>query len=189
MMWKRWRRWGAVGVAASGLVIMAMVYATGHLSGAHQLGDWLFPSPATSPLFSRPARRPLRDGPAARRARRGDAAARRLAQRAGLAQLCPASGPEAHRLNGGGADRLPYVRDHGRRDRHASRRRRSKRRSPPRPPPPPHHRQHENAAEPSPIAMLHFHQVGSDQQGFMEWWRDELADALASIGNGARSRS
>jgi G6PDH family F420-dependent oxidoreductase len=38
------------------------------------------------------------------------------------------------------------------------------------------------------FTMLHFHQVGPDQHGFMEWWRDELADALAGIGNGARSR-
>jgi hypothetical protein len=29
--------------------------------------------------------------------------------------------------------------------------------------------------------MLHFHQVGPDQQGFLQWWRDELADAMADV--------
>lgn len=29
---------------------------------------------------------------------------------------------------------------------------------------------------------IHFHQIGPDQQGFLDWWRDELQDALSSIG-------
>jgi hypothetical protein len=31
--------------------------------------------------------------------------------------------------------------------------------------------------------MLHFHQIGPDQDAFLDWWRDELADALADFGN------
>ena len=31
------------------------------------------------------------------------------------------------------------------------------------------------------FTMLHFHQVGPDQQGFLDWWRDELADALGDV--------
>ena len=27
------------------------------------------------------------------------------------------------------------------------------------------------------FTMLHFHQIGPDQQGFLDWWRAELADA------------
>lgn len=29
------------------------------------------------------------------------------------------------------------------------------------------------------FTSLHFHQVGPDQRGFLDWWRDELAGALA----------
>jgi len=31
------------------------------------------------------------------------------------------------------------------------------------------------------FTMLHFHQIGPDQDGFLEWWRDELAEAVAEI--------
>ena len=31
------------------------------------------------------------------------------------------------------------------------------------------------------FTMLHFHQIGPDQHGFLEWWRDELAEAVAEI--------
>jgi G6PDH family F420-dependent oxidoreductase len=30
------------------------------------------------------------------------------------------------------------------------------------------------------FTSLHFHQIGPDQQGFIEWWRDEMADTLQS---------
>ena len=32
------------------------------------------------------------------------------------------------------------------------------------------------------FTMLHFHQIGSDQQGFIDWWRNELGDALSALG-------
>ncbi len=32
------------------------------------------------------------------------------------------------------------------------------------------------------FTKLHFHQVGPDQQGFIDWWRDELADAVSAVG-------
>jgi G6PDH family F420-dependent oxidoreductase len=32
------------------------------------------------------------------------------------------------------------------------------------------------------FTMLHFHQVGPDQSGFLAWWRDELSDAVKDIG-------
>src|SRR3954471_12953928 len=32
------------------------------------------------------------------------------------------------------------------------------------------------------FTMLHFHQIGPDQTGFFDWWREELADAIADIG-------
>jgi coenzyme F420-dependent glucose-6-phosphate dehydrogenase len=31
------------------------------------------------------------------------------------------------------------------------------------------------------FTMLHMHQIGPDQQGFLEWWQQDLADALAEI--------
>lgn len=33
------------------------------------------------------------------------------------------------------------------------------------------------------FTMLHFHQIGRDQDAFLDWWRDELNDALAAIGS------
>jgi len=33
------------------------------------------------------------------------------------------------------------------------------------------------------FTMLHFHQVGPDQRGFLDWWIEELADALADVGS------
>ena len=32
------------------------------------------------------------------------------------------------------------------------------------------------------FTMLHFHQIGQDQQGFLDWWQQELSDALADVG-------
>lgn len=31
------------------------------------------------------------------------------------------------------------------------------------------------------FTSLHFHQIGPDQRGFVEWWRSEVADALAEV--------
>ena len=31
------------------------------------------------------------------------------------------------------------------------------------------------------FTMLHVHQIGPDQAGFLDWWRSELADAVAGI--------
>jgi coenzyme F420-dependent glucose-6-phosphate dehydrogenase len=31
------------------------------------------------------------------------------------------------------------------------------------------------------FTSLHFHQVGPDQRGFLEWWREELSDALSDV--------
>jgi hypothetical protein len=31
------------------------------------------------------------------------------------------------------------------------------------------------------FTMLHVHQIGPDQRGFLDWWQQELADALASV--------
>lgn len=31
------------------------------------------------------------------------------------------------------------------------------------------------------FTMIHVHQIGPDQDGFLAWWRDELADAVSSI--------
>jgi coenzyme F420-dependent glucose-6-phosphate dehydrogenase len=33
------------------------------------------------------------------------------------------------------------------------------------------------------FTMLHFHQIGADQDGFVDWWKRELADAVAKIGS------
>jgi coenzyme F420-dependent glucose-6-phosphate dehydrogenase len=33
------------------------------------------------------------------------------------------------------------------------------------------------------FTALHLHQVGPDQRGFLEWWHDQLAPALAGIGD------
>jgi hypothetical protein len=33
------------------------------------------------------------------------------------------------------------------------------------------------------FTMLHFHQVGPDQSGFLAWWRDELSDAVNNLGD------
>ena len=38
------------------------------------------------------------------------------------------------------------------------------------------------------FTMLHFHQIGPDQQAFLDWWQVELADALNASANG-RQRS
>jgi hypothetical protein len=32
------------------------------------------------------------------------------------------------------------------------------------------------------FTMLHIHQIGPDQRGFLDWWREELADAVAEVG-------
>ena len=118
-------RSGAVGIAlVFGLVIMVMVYATGHLSGAHI-------NPAVTIAFTLSRHFPARDAAAyiaaqlAGRNRWSAAAARRLAG--------PARRARRHRPEHRGrqrlrlrtrADRVPDVRDHGRGHRHARRRRR-----------------------------------------------------------------
>jgi G6PDH family F420-dependent oxidoreductase len=33
------------------------------------------------------------------------------------------------------------------------------------------------------FTMLHIHQIGPDQQGFLEWWREELSGALDGLGD------
>jgi G6PDH family F420-dependent oxidoreductase len=33
------------------------------------------------------------------------------------------------------------------------------------------------------FTMLHIHQIGPDQRGFLEWWQEELADAVAGLGD------
>ncbi len=37
------------------------------------------------------------------------------------------------------------------------------------------------------FTMLHFHQIGSDQQGFLDWWQAELGEAVTAVGNGRRT--
>lgn len=33
------------------------------------------------------------------------------------------------------------------------------------------------------FTSLHLHQIGPDQRGFLEWWHERLAPALAGVGD------
>jgi coenzyme F420-dependent glucose-6-phosphate dehydrogenase len=39
------------------------------------------------------------------------------------------------------------------------------------------------------FTMLHFHQIGPDQNRFLDWWRNELSDAVGDIGTDGASVS
>ena len=116
---------GAVGVSlVFGLVIMAMIYATGHLSGAHI-------NPAVTLAFTLTRHFPGRDAAAYVVAQLAGATAGALL----LLAVWPdqparprRDRPERRRRQRarlrGRADRVPDVRDHGRRHRHARGRRR-----------------------------------------------------------------
>ena len=121
-------RSGTVGIAlVFGLVIMVMVYATGHLSGAHI-------NPAVTMAFTLTRHFPAREAVAY-------VAAQLVGAIAGGAWFCspsgltsrPSSGRPCPRVGVGSAlvyeailTRLPDVRDHGRGHRHPSRRRRGR---------------------------------------------------------------
>ena len=115
---------GHVGVAISfGLVIMAMIYAVGHVSGAHfnRRGH-------ASPSRSRATSRGRARSPTGRAQLAGALAA--AARPARLARKHRRTSGRRSRPArravvplGAGADRVPDVRDHGRRHRHARSRR------------------------------------------------------------------
>ena len=113
--------------SSSAWSIMAMVYATGHLSGAHL-------NPAVTLAFALTRHFPRAEALAYIAAQLlgalvgGAAAGRDLAEPAGRARHDAAQRRRRQRPRlRGGADRLPDVRDHGRGDRHPRGRRRRRR--------------------------------------------------------------
>ena len=117
---------GAVGIAlVFGLVIMVMVYATGHLSGAHI-------NPAVTLAFTLTRHFPAARGAAyiAAQLRRGGRWRRSACSRSGptsrreLGATMPSVGVGSALVYEAAPDRLPDVRDHGRRHRHPRGRRR-----------------------------------------------------------------
>ena len=118
---------GTVGVAlVFGLVIMVMVYATGHLSGAHI-------NPAVTVAFTLTRHFPARDAVAYIAAQLAGAVAGALlllavwTEQAGRARRDGAERRHGQRARlRGRADRVPDVRDHGRGHRHAGRGRRGR---------------------------------------------------------------
>ena len=116
---------GAVGVSlVFGLIIMVMVYATGHLSGAHinpSVTDRVHPHP---PLLRRATRSPTSPPSSPAPPPRALVLLGGLAKQAGAPRRDRADGRGRQRVPlRGGAHRVPDVRDHGRRDRHARGRR------------------------------------------------------------------
>ena len=106
---------GSTGIAAAfGLVIMAMIYATGHLSGAHI-------NPAVSAAFSATRHFPLREAALYVPSQLAGAVAGALLLRlvwhgtpADLGATVPSVGSGSRSRLRGRDDRIPHVRDHGR---------------------------------------------------------------------------
>ena len=116
-------RWATSGSRSRfGLVIMAMIYAVGHVSGAHFNPAVTFAFALTPPLPLAAAARLL--GRPARRRGRGGRVLLRLARRSRQPRRnAPVRLRRPGVPLGARADLLPDVRDHGRRHRHARRRR------------------------------------------------------------------